>query len=490
MGLIKCPECGKKISDQVTACIHCGYPIDVKKDQCDRILAEYKENQTIPDNNPIALEITQEKLVVENVGKNSLKKRKAILFWAGLAVLLIIASLSFYFFYYRPHYVPQAVDNAAFTIKLNNVEYPGFFTGTMKNRKPIGTGHYEFKSGETEVTFEGEVSENNIMLSGNVTNLPVTIETISGPYAALYTGRIENSEIVDPILVSEMPYSIDFDGKKYDGLYSGQIKENEPNGTGTFQHENKEKYFEYIGSWENGKLKGEGELNSNDIIVHLPEVNRKGTYSGGVVDGIFCGQGKFSATTDDGVDYTYEGEWKNGLWDGQGKQVYDADDYANHIGTFKKGNFVPTVLEFFTSAGTSKNESYSMTKKSQEFIKAHEKFFTMNAGESILEYIDKNFTYAAFSKNPSRYGDKLFKITNLSIFQVFEYDDYWGRKVTYFLARDGGYNIYKGYFLNFSEKIVEGKRVTLYALPLDYATYKGVDGSDYWALCFAAVYVE
>ena len=27
MALIKCPECGKKVSDQATACIHCGYPI-------------------------------------------------------------------------------------------------------------------------------------------------------------------------------------------------------------------------------------------------------------------------------------------------------------------------------------------------------------------------------------------------------------------------------------------------------------------------------
>ena len=27
MALIRCPECGKKISDQASACIHCGYPL-------------------------------------------------------------------------------------------------------------------------------------------------------------------------------------------------------------------------------------------------------------------------------------------------------------------------------------------------------------------------------------------------------------------------------------------------------------------------------
>ena len=27
MALIKCPECGKDVSDQATTCIHCGYPL-------------------------------------------------------------------------------------------------------------------------------------------------------------------------------------------------------------------------------------------------------------------------------------------------------------------------------------------------------------------------------------------------------------------------------------------------------------------------------
>ena len=27
MALIKCPECGKEVSDKASACIHCGYPL-------------------------------------------------------------------------------------------------------------------------------------------------------------------------------------------------------------------------------------------------------------------------------------------------------------------------------------------------------------------------------------------------------------------------------------------------------------------------------
>ena len=31
MSLVKCPECGREISDKATACPHCGFPIAVNK---------------------------------------------------------------------------------------------------------------------------------------------------------------------------------------------------------------------------------------------------------------------------------------------------------------------------------------------------------------------------------------------------------------------------------------------------------------------------
>lgn len=33
MTLIKCPECGKEISDKSNQCIHCGYPLIIKNEQ-------------------------------------------------------------------------------------------------------------------------------------------------------------------------------------------------------------------------------------------------------------------------------------------------------------------------------------------------------------------------------------------------------------------------------------------------------------------------
>mgnify|MGYP002782778665 CR=1 FL=1 len=37
MALIKCPECGKEISDASTACIHCGYPISKNPDVQEKV---------------------------------------------------------------------------------------------------------------------------------------------------------------------------------------------------------------------------------------------------------------------------------------------------------------------------------------------------------------------------------------------------------------------------------------------------------------------
>lgn len=43
MALIKCPECGKEISDQAKACIHCGYPLETNIDES--VLESYEQKQ-------------------------------------------------------------------------------------------------------------------------------------------------------------------------------------------------------------------------------------------------------------------------------------------------------------------------------------------------------------------------------------------------------------------------------------------------------------
>ena len=48
MALIKCPECGKEVSDKAKSCIHCGYPINVSKIKTnDEIIEQTKQKKKI-----------------------------------------------------------------------------------------------------------------------------------------------------------------------------------------------------------------------------------------------------------------------------------------------------------------------------------------------------------------------------------------------------------------------------------------------------------
>lgn len=48
MALINCPECGKEVSDKAKSCIHCGYPINVKKIKTnDEIIEHSKQKKKI-----------------------------------------------------------------------------------------------------------------------------------------------------------------------------------------------------------------------------------------------------------------------------------------------------------------------------------------------------------------------------------------------------------------------------------------------------------
>lgn len=76
MSLIKCPECGREVSDKAIQCIHCGYPLNNKTDiSYDVIYAGY-ENKTIKYQNQskligcirqfLKLDLTSSKKIIDN----------------------------------------------------------------------------------------------------------------------------------------------------------------------------------------------------------------------------------------------------------------------------------------------------------------------------------------------------------------------------------------------------------------------------------------
>lgn len=58
MALIKCPECGKEVSNKAKSCIHCGYPLDECKDE------KLTKGDDISEDSPYACKING---VIRNV---------------------------------------------------------------------------------------------------------------------------------------------------------------------------------------------------------------------------------------------------------------------------------------------------------------------------------------------------------------------------------------------------------------------------------------
>lgn len=72
MALIRCPECGKEVSDQAKACIHCGYPL--AEDQAERyalilmsLNSDYSGNITLVQEQLEIDDYTQAKALVDAV---------------------------------------------------------------------------------------------------------------------------------------------------------------------------------------------------------------------------------------------------------------------------------------------------------------------------------------------------------------------------------------------------------------------------------------
>lgn len=348
---------------------------------------------------------------------------------------------------------PKEVTDLQYTATIGNEEYTGAFTGTVIDKIPNGEGTF----------------------------------TVSGPEANLtYSGQWENGVLVGVGTLDSDAVSVDYNGETYVGSYSGEAVDGVPNGVGSFNASSEEGYINYTGSWTDGIFSGEGYLESDLYVVHfLGDVDRMGEYKGDVLDGLPSGSGTFTAVNDAGVRYTYTGEWKNGLYNGFGKATFDA--FSNVLeGNFKDGEFAPTPLQFFVALGTGDDDGYEITDNAVAFLEKYPDVFKNNTTENTDIEFEENFKYEAFAKNPAKFGDKLIKISGLSVVQIFEYSD-WGYDYSFCIAQDSSYNVYYIYMFGYADDVYEGSKVTLTALPLAYFTYPNTAGNKIWAIACAAV---
>jgi ribosomal protein L37E len=120
MALIKCPECGKEVSDRSDQCIHCGYPI---KEEMDKLkqesqVEEVQQERELEEDNAVTeseqeleqedeekeeLEVDTDEDIIQNTVENSplsnkdklsyIKHSKTFLFSGAIVICLILAGV-------------------------------------------------------------------------------------------------------------------------------------------------------------------------------------------------------------------------------------------------------------------------------------------------------------------------------------------------------------------------------------------------------------
>lgn len=402
----------------------------------------------------------------------------------------------------------KKVENEKLSITVSEKQIIGTYSGETEEDQASGKGIFEDND---SLSIDGEF-EDGKLVSGTVKNLPYTLKLNNEDYSGLYSGVYNNGAngkgefalqkdssqillegqfkegILESGKVSEFPITCEITGISYSGKYAGAITNGEVTGEGEFITSG----IDYIGAFKDGQLEGKGELKNSIYVVDFSDVSRKGKYDGEVVNGKAEGNGKFTAKNSYGVKYTYEGEWKNGLYNGNGCQVYNDNSYCVENGNFKDGEYEPTPKECFIALGTYKKASYDISDKAQKFIDSNEELFVGKKTTSVLkkakQLTNNKISYEKYKGDPSEYGNKLMKITG-RVSQVLQ-SQAWIYPQTNMIILDSSGNIYYTTFLTKITNIKEGSSVTLYALPMDYSTYKSVSNQSIWSIRMAGVYIK
>ena len=287
--------------------------------------------------------------------------------------------------------------------------------------------------------------------------------------------------------VNNMEWTLAYDGSEYVGTYTGEVKDNIPQGEGTFSFNKDDVNFLYKGSWENGSMSGNGHLDTDSFLMHFPEFDKLGSYSGTTINGVPEGQGVFSAINSDGVRYEYTGEFRNGLFNGQGSEIWEDEDGIKLIGNFVDGEFCPSVIEGLNSLGSSSPKfSIQSGSETEKIILDNLQYILGNGFDQneVTSKINGNLSYAEYIKRPDNYIAQFVYWSGYTVTQVWvdpffdtEYKmieinavDYDGHVIRAYGVDDGN-----GAILN---DIVENMYVEFVGIPLGSSSYENVSGGN------------
>lgn len=335
------------------------------------------------------------------------------------------------------------VENKETSITINSQSISASFTGILKSGKPDGTGAMTVNTENGTWTFDGSFKDGIVDGIGKLQDYPITA-TFS-----------ENS---------------------YNGKYTGATTNGIPDGSGKFVYSSDDISVSYEGSWKDGKPYDKGHLISNNFTVAFSDVIRTGSFDGNLINGVATGQGTFTATTDDGISYTYTGEWENNIYNGQGICKYETGRTMN--GKFVNGDFHPSQAEYLLYMGETEQPNYSLSDKNKVFIESNANIFPSSDESQISKYMSTPFSYAEYVKKPSDYQEMLMDAGDNHIFEIYENDikDFGLDTITTIGAADKSNNIYYIYYFGKLDGVLKGDTINIKGLPLGFSSYDNVQG--------------
>lgn len=141
------------------------------------------------------------------------------------------------------------VTDEEISVKFQEKDYEGKYTGVFESNKANGEGTFEYKDGDDYLTYEGNFKDgqfnDNGTLKTNLLKVDLTEVTRTGEYEGDVVNGVPNGE-------GEFT-AVNDEGKKY--TYTGEWKDGTWDGQGSRSFEEKDYHCKEEGNFENGEFK-------------------------------------------------------------------------------------------------------------------------------------------------------------------------------------------------------------------------------------------
>ncbi len=208
----------------------------------------------------------------------------------------------------------------------------------------VDSVEYADSENEYHKVYLDETDEFPLEVSGaESTSVPPSTEPEPTPVLTAEPTPVPTPEPTpEPTFTPAPVVTVSIGGVERTGVYTGDLVNGVPEGQGRFESTDSLHKVEYDGGWKDGKLSGSGKMKHARWAIHFDtasqgKYDRFGPYDGQVTDGVPNGKGSFSSANDEGVKWTYVGEFKNNEFSGKGEMTWG--DGSKYTGEFAHGEF-------------------------------------------------------------------------------------------------------------------------------------------------------